>query len=147
MLRISATDVLSCFTVRTGGTLFEWWIMCFGKMQSVRIINAHRKRRNHPAEKMSHDDEQKVLERERVTFYMELLRRLNHMGSNVVLQMFFVSLVSFFRGLSRRGMAIAAQMHGMLPLSTFDIYRRRQLDKCDARIRYDKTLIHQIPRV
>ena len=80
-------------------------------MKSVRIINVRKKRRNHPDVKMSHSDEHKVVDRERVTFYMKLLRRLNHMGTNVALQMFFVSLVSFFWGLSRRGMAIAAQMH------------------------------------
>jgi hypothetical protein len=80
------------------------------------------------------------LVRYRCKFFLHLLQVLH--GHPIRWQRYYLSFLFEFKGVSRSGLSLLSALGVGNALTTYDIYRRNDLQNADARIRYSATFTH-----
>ena len=71
----------------------------------------------------------KIICNEKIAFYMHTLIGMANRGSSCVLQIFYLSLVLNFRGLSKNAIDMTSNLKFTLPKTTFRRYWNAELKK------------------
>ena len=112
------------------GSLFEARLLTCGKHTSRKVLN-----KLLDGEAVSDDDIKAVIKSERTNFYFYILHCLNNMGLSAQRQMFYVTLVAKFRGLSWSGLALLSSMGSCLSRGTYRAEEKKLIDKIQLKIR------------
>ena len=114
--------------VQVGGLLFEVFIMNSGSFKSRRAFSAECQRLNaDPHGTFDTDVVQQIVDNDKRSFFMHVITTLMSRGTAGNFQMFFVSLLLNFRGLSREGMRFLSSLNCCIPVSTYDRLIQEQL--------------------
>ena len=107
--------------VSTGGAMMEAYICTNGSYQSRRMFKAELKRMpDNPTYQFDTAVDHSILENEKRGFFMHILSGLLGRGQAGNEQMFYISLLINFRGLSRSGMKMLKALNCCVPIATFD---------------------------
>ena len=123
------------FSVRTGGWLLTFFLQNFGS----KLIR--RKLKNAIKEKAADDVyieqaiEEELVHVVRVEFYTWLIQACAVRGNAATKQLFYLSLLLQFRGLSRIGLQLMSCFNLALPPTTFDRLKSIELDRITVQVR------------
>ena len=107
--------------VSTGGALLEAYVLTNGSYKSRRLFKAQlRTISNDPLLDFDAEIGALILENEKRGFFMFVLSGLLSRGQAGNGQMFYISLLINFRGLSRSGMKMLKALNCCVPITTFD---------------------------
>ena len=125
-----------CMVVPMGGLLFEVFIINSGSYQSRRAFSAQCRRLNaDPTSTFDAQVAQQIVDSDKQSFFMHILTTLVARGTSAHYQLFFISLLLNFRGLSRDGMRFLSRLNCCIPVSTYDRFIKKQVAEQEVILR------------
>jgi hypothetical protein len=104
------------------------FLITFGKKTIRTQLRFMMKRRQDGSRfRMSQDFHDKAVKVCGPAFYMWVLQGLRHRGNHANLQIYFLTSIVMFRGISRRGVDMFSKFSMTLPVRTFDKLKKDQL--------------------
>lgn len=135
MCYINLTKHTFIISVRQGGMLFEHFVESFS---AERI----RRKWKRAKKAMTDDDvyiddvvEDELVRDTRVAFFTWVIQSCAVRSTAVNRQLFYLSVLLQFRGLSRNGLRLVSCFNLTLPPTTFDRYRMEELEFIDLNLR------------
>ena len=122
VMTIYVTFSFTCnHLVSTGGALLEAYVLTNGSYKSRRLFKTQLKQiTDDPLHNFDPEIGLLILENEKRGFFMFVLSCLLSRGQAGNGQMFYISLLINFRGLSRSGMKMLKALNCCVPITTFD---------------------------
>ena len=115
----------------------ETYVLTNGSYKSRRLFKAELKKiGNDPLYDFDSEISARILENEKRGFFMFVLSCLLSRGQAGNGQMFYISLLINFRGLSRSGMKMLKALNCCVPISTFDDKLKAYVLVQEERLRY-----------
>lgn len=123
--------------VPVGGLLFEVFIINSGSFNSRRALRAECKRLSaDPTSIFDPQVAQQIVTNDKRSFFMHVLTTLVARGTAGNYQLFFITLLLNFRGLSREGMRFLSSLNCCIPITTYDRLLKEQLNTHEQMLRY-----------
>jgi hypothetical protein len=108
--------------------MYLHFLLIYGRLNTRQEIRMGRKLE--PGQwSLVGDDEQRLLPVYKAQFYMWVIHSLHMRGTSAQLQVFYVTAVMMFRGMSRRGVAMFSKFKMTLDVRAMDRYRKIELAK------------------
>ena len=116
--------------------MLEAYIMTNGSFQSRRLFHAEVKEISQdPTRRFNVGLTQRLVDTEKRGFYMQVLTTLMSRGQAANAQMFYITLLINFRGLSRSGMKMLSALNCCIPIATYDMKLKTYVDLQKTTIR------------
>lgn len=107
----------------------EAYLLINGSFQSRRLFKAElRLIESDPNRQFNLGLEQRLVDTEKRGFYMHVLTTLMARGQSANAQMFYITLLINFRGLSRSGMKMLSALNCCIPIATYDAKLKTYVD-------------------
>jgi hypothetical protein len=114
------------YVVGTGGVLFEYYVLLNAPSA---LAGSLRKRLQSEEDEANEDLQLSIVNKFSLRFWYDAIRVMRGVNRKCNKPLALWTMLMEYRGLSRTGRMLASAVHGSLPISTYDKYKKKLVDE------------------